>query len=351
MTLQMEPVSFEPEPVPIASDPSVQAAFELTRHLANPRPFYYWLDCLGSEGIGWVALYLAGTVTLPWAIAFFMVAVMAFYRAITFIHELAHVKGRWARLFRAGWNVLLGIPLLTPSFLYEIHLQHHARNLYGTVEDAEYLPWGVRPPYHSLLFPLVGLIAPLLMVVRFLVLTPLGWLIPPFHRWLYEWASALTIRFGYRRSESARKQSLGSSVQEVGASLWALLVVAAVFFELLPWRWVLLTLSAVAAVSFLNGIRTLTSHRYRGDERPMTFVDQVRDSINHPNGVLAEILAPTGLRYHALHHLLPSLPYHALPEAHRILIERLPADSFYRETNSPSLRSTLRTLWADARMR
>jgi fatty acid desaturase len=345
----MESVLPRSESAAITSDPLFRSAFELTRHLAAPRPLYYWLDCFGSELIGWVALFLAGTLALPWSLVFFGLAVVAFYRAIIFIHELAHLKTHEMRLFRRAWNVLLGIPLLTPSFLYETHLQHHARNLYGTVDDGEYLPWGVQPPQHILLFPLVSVIAPIATVLRFLVLAPLGWLIPPFHHWLYEWASALTLRFAYRRSEAASKESQGWRLQEAGAFLWALFMTALVISGTLSMRWVLWIMSAVAAVSFLNAIRSLTSHRYRSDQHPMTFLEQVRDSINHPDGILAEIWAPTGLRYHALHHLLPALPYHALPEAHRILMRRLPADSFYHKTNSPSLRSTLKTLWSSSK--
>jgi fatty acid desaturase len=59
--------------------------------------------------------------------------------------------------------------------------------------------------------------------------------------------------------------------------------------------------------------------------------------------------APVGLRFHALHHLLPGLPYHALPEAHRRLMAALPPDSPYRRTNSPSLRASLTHLFRDAR--
>jgi fatty acid desaturase len=351
VTLGMEPALSRSESALVTSDPLVRSAFELTRHLAVPRPLYYWLDCFGSELIGWVALFLAGTLAVPWNLVFFGLAVVAFYRAIIFIHELVHLKGQGMGLFMVGWNAFLGVPLLTPSFLYDTHLQHHARNLYGTIDDGEYLPWGIQPPHHMLLFPLISVMAPPLMVLRFLVLAPLGWLVPPLHRWLYERASALTIRFGYRRNESGRQQSPWWRVQEVGASLWALFVTALVVSGKLSLRWVVLTLSAIAAVSFLNAIRALSSHRYRNDEHSLTFVEQVRDSVNHPDSILAEIWAPTGLRYHALHHLLPSLPYHALPEAHRILMKRLPADSFYRETNSPNLRSTLKTLWTGARNR
>ena len=32
------------------------------------------------------------------------------------------------------------------------------------------------------------------------------------------------------------------------------------------------------------------------------------------------LIAPVGLRYHALHHWIPSLPYHNLGRAHRLLI-------------------------------
>jgi len=53
-----------------------------------------------------------------------------------------------------------------------------------------------------------------------------------------------------------------------------------------------------------------------------------------PPAVLPLLWAPVGLRYHALHHLLPNLPYHSLGAAHRRLLAQLPADSPYRATAS-----------------
>jgi fatty acid desaturase len=96
----------------------------------------------------------------------------------------------------------------------------------------------------------------------------------------------------------------------------------------------------------LNAFRTLGAHRYINDGGEMTFVEQLLDSVNYPRRpFLTELWAPLGMRFHALHHLFPSMPYHALPEAHRRLMEQLPADSAYRQTNCDSLPSALAQLW------
>ena len=74
----------------------------------------------------------------------------------------------------------------------------------------------------------------------------------------------------------------------------------------------------------------------------MTFVDQLLDSVNYPkHGWITELWGPVGTRFHALHHLFPSLPYHAFPEAHRRLVAALPEDSPYRQTEEPSLTAAI----------
>ena len=45
-----------------------------------------------------------------------------------------------------------------------------------------------------------------------------------------------------------------------------------------------------------------------------------------------ELWAPVGLRYHALHHWIPSLPYHNLGRAHRLLLSTLTPDAPYAAT-------------------
>jgi fatty acid desaturase len=138
-------------------------------------------------------------------------------------------------------------------------------------------------------------------------------------------------------------------MQEVAAGLWALAVLGAGALHYISWRWFLTFLAVTTAISFLNAVRTVLSHRFRNTGPALTVEDQVRDSVNHAGGGhLTELVCPVGLRFHALHHMLPSLPYHSLAEAHRILMRELPGDSPYFQTNSPGLWATMRTMWTEA---
>jgi fatty acid desaturase len=70
----------------------------------------------------------------------------------------------------------------------------------------------------------------------------------------------------------------------------------------------------------------------------MTVTAQYLDTVNVPPPALLPMLwAPVGLRYHALHHLVPNMPYHALGEAHRRLSAMLGADSPYHRASYPGL--------------
>jgi hypothetical protein len=79
-------------------------------------------------------------------------------------------------------------------------------------------------------------------------------------------------------------------------------------------------------------------------------VDQLFDSVNLKGmPLVTELFFPLNLRYHALHHLFPSLPYHSLAAAHRRLMAELPEDSPYRNTVYPGFWSVVRDVVRNAR--
>ena len=79
-------------------------------------------------------------------------------------------------------------------------------------------------------------------------------------------------------------------------------------------------------------------------------MEQLEDSVNiEGHWFWTELFFPLGLRYHALHHLFPSIPYYNLGRAHRRLMATLPEDSAYRATVYPSYWSVVRELLADAK--
>lgn len=253
--------------------------------------------------------------------------------------------------FRVGWDLLFGIPFLMPSFTYWTHLDHHRATHFGTPLDGEYLPFASGPPSRIVWYLAANFLVPLLAILRFAVLTPLTWLSPSLRQAVHRHASSLVIAPHYVRREPHQDELRVIRWQELGCFAWCLLVAVALAVTLPGWKAALLFVQLYAVfVLLLNAVRTLAAHRYGGDGRPMPFLAQVLDSVNYPQRAwLSELWAPVGLRYHALHHLQPGLPYHAFPTAHRRLLGELPADSPYRSTSEISLTSALRALWRRAR--
>ena len=116
---------------PLGDDNAMlKAAAGLTlRDLNVARPAVYWADMLGSALLGYAAL--AATIATGSTIVALisgLIAVLALYRAGSFIHEITHMKPNAVPGFYWTWNALVGVPLLVPSFMYEgVHNQHHAK--------------------------------------------------------------------------------------------------------------------------------------------------------------------------------------------------------------------------------
>ena len=316
----------------------LRAARDMTKDLGTARAAIYWPDMILSAALGYAGVagaILASGVALK--LAFGLVGALAFYRALMFIHELTHIHRDALPGFRLGWNLLVGIPLLVPSFMYEnVHTLHHKRTQYGTIEDPEYLPLALMKPWSLPLFVLVALLAPVGLVIRFAVLVPLGLIVPPVRKLVWERASALSINPDFRRRPPEgdfRKRVLW---QEIGGMVWSWALIGSIFA--FGWAPLLIAGAVLSLTAVLNQLRTLVAHLWENEGEAMTVTAQFLDSVNvPPPGLAAEIWAPVGLRYHALHHLMPSMPYHDLPEAHRRLRKQLGLGSTYEGANHPGM--------------
>ncbi len=318
----------------------------LVRDLHRANAAIYWSDLIFTAVLGWSSFALA-VVLVPFSwgmLAATVVAIFSLYRALCFIHEISHQNHRTLPRFEAVWNLLVGYPLLMPSFAYAgVHNDHHKISTYGTSEDPEYLPFA-RSSRLTVLFALESLLIPAALLVRFLILTPIGFLSPRFQTWLVVHASSLTINVRYQRSvtvellNKVRRHSAGILL------MWA----AAIGFALgglVPWRVFALWFVVTAIASFVNTMRTLGAHAYESSGDPLDRAGQLLDSIDTPGKFWTELWAPVGLRYHALHHYFPGIPYHSLPEAYRRFVSTVPMSTAYRKMSSPSLPHSLRSLY------
>jgi fatty acid desaturase len=345
--------------------------------LLRPKPWIYWTDFLLSIGAGNIAFALVRSFVdqyglFSWqAILAFIVQCLLFYRAVTFIHELVHLPKDGFRSFRIAWNLLCGIPFLTPSFIYQSHADHHRRKHYGTKKDGEYLPLGQRHPLYIVGYLAESFILGPVGAFRWLILTPLTWLHPKLRELIHARFSSMVTNPYYIRPLPSNQQLWFIRLQELGCFLWCgMFVFVGVYLGpklqasgmapkydawwlAPPMPFILHCYATSVVILLLNSLRTVVSHRWYNEwnkpEPEMTFTEQLLDSVNFPHRAwITELWGPIGMRYHALHHLFPSMPYHAMPAAHRALMAGLPADSPYRRTEELSMISALLDLWQRA---
>ena len=334
---------------PLHPDLSAAALHKRFARAFHPRPWIYWTDLLLSAGLGWglfawstrapVGTALHATLTAG--------AIFALLRAALFIHELAHLRPGEVRHFSTAWNLLVGIPALTPSLMYVgSHMDHHRRNAFGTPEDPEYVSmtrWG---RLRIAFFVVTGAFVPLLLVLRWGLVAPLSRICPPLRRLAVERMSTLVINVGYRRPGPRGRQLRRWKREETAAMLFVWAVAAGVALGWIPLAVILQFWIVTGGVWMTNQARTLVAHGYHNEGDPVDAEGQLLDSVNLDAwSPLTFLVAPVGLRYHALHHFLPGLPYHSLGRLHRQLTRELPSDSAYRRTAKGSLEETLRRLW------
>jgi len=338
---------------------SLTEARGLVRDLFVPRESIYWVDFLATILVGHLCFGLTRLLydlrveplwlRLLLQLATFSVQCACYYRAVMFVHEIVHLPERKFTAFRIVWNLLCGIPFLVPSFTYYTHLDHHRRKLFGTEQDGEYLPLASMSPWWILLYLSQCLWVPAIALVRFGLLTPLMWFCPPLRRLIHRRASSLVMDPAYLRPLPTAETLRYIRLQEFFCFLFiaGCAIIPPVFLDRWPLPLLVHAYATAVVLIFMNSVRTLASHRYWSEGRETTFSLQMLDSVTMDNdSPLAAIINPVGLRYHATHHLFPSLPYHNMRAAHKRLLEKLPADSPYRRTVEHSLIPVIRDLVA-----
>ncbi len=310
----------------------------LTRDLRPAAARRYVIDVTGAALGAWIAWGVAAWTDCPPGLRLASLATCSalLYRALMFIHELYHQPALHS--VRHLWHLLVGIPALLPLLLYQpVHHLHHRPDSYGTVADGEYEQLEGRSRRMALKLLVLNLGMPLAMLVRFGLLGPLGWILPVVRREFLPRFAHLTMRMPFTAPPLRGAAAAEAARIDIACTLWAWLLIVGLFtgHAALVATWAV----ALIGVATLNTLRALgCTHLYRERDEGRDALGQTADSVNvEGNHLLTRILCPIGLQYHALHHIAPSLPYHALPEAHRRLVSALPAESVYRQSSVPSL--------------
>lgn len=360
---QREPKQGKTDAAHRSDSPSQSTAFSFSQarsligDLSKPSPLVYWTDFLLSVLVGHVAFLMTCLLPQwyrgePWlAVALsgtYFLTIVLYMRAAMFIHELVHLPKNGFRGFRIAWNGLFGIWFMVPSFLYYPHVDHHRRKHYGTKHDGEYLSLSHTSRWVIIGFVVQALIIPFLAIARFLLISPVCWLVPAARRYIHRHASTMLVDPTYERNDASPRVMRMVILQEAFCFLTAGSLVFGPKLVTGSWfhsYWIVVYAVAIGVI-VLNEIRTLGSHRWNHTGEEMSFQEQLLDSVNYPHCPwISELWGPIGTRYHALHHLFPRLPYHNLGKAHRRLVAGLPADSPYHDTIAPSLTSEIIALW------
>ncbi len=316
----------------------LQDARQLAAQAAPPQAARYWRELLTSSAALWSGVALLFTQpggTLGLVFGFAAVVVGAF-RGLVFLHDVTHLGPGEVPGLRTAWNVLLGVPLLVPSFVYErCHPDHHRGDVYGTRADPEYQPYARQPLLRVLLALLMSLLVPSVLVLRFFVLNPLSVFSPALRRFVDGRLSSLAINPEYVAAPMTGALAKRALVLEVAGSGWVWLLAVACVTGLLPAPPLALVFAALHVVAAVNNVRALASHRYASTGERLDDAGVFADSVNVEGPSLwARLAMPTGAEHHALHHLAPRVPFHELRSLHERLRASLPAQATYHHASA-----------------
>jgi fatty acid desaturase len=315
----------------------------IVQDLHEPRPIIFWADLVCCVLTIQIGMYLSTPFpesfsTYPiQATTGFTAAAFALYRATYFNHELAHHSCRLPG-FGFVWNLVIGIPLLIPSFLYSDHRNHHSHQAFATERDAEYLPEHLRNSRGAAVLLVLAFVLPFIYIFRFAIIAPVAWAFPKIRHWVDVRASSLGLLGLSKRAAPTMTELNTWRRQERACFCFILIVGVCLLLGIIPIKFSIHYYAVIVSMLILHGMRIMVGHRYNTDSvGSHDRVDQVEDSFNFSaSGPITKLFLPLGFHLHALHHLFPNIPYHSMPEAHRRIAAFLPSNSIYHATESRS---------------
>jgi fatty acid desaturase len=332
---------------------SIGEAKRIVADLFVPNLYIYWSDFLFHISLGWISFFLIinDQIAFDVKLLLFFIAGLSLYRSVLFIHELAHFKKGTFRFFKIVWNLTCGFPLMVPSFTYlGVHIDHHKQKIYGTQADGEYMSFAFEVPMKIILMFLGSFLAPLVFLIRFMILTPLSYVNQKIREFTWEKASSLVIDLSYRRTQPTRVEEQKWKMEEGATCFYGWIVFFLMVFHFIPFQLAEWWYGITTFILLVNMARTLVAHGYQNPPNHiLQFEGQFLDSITIPgNPIFTPLWAPVGLRFHAVHHLFPGMPYHSLKVAHRRLLSQLPKSSVYFHTIQKSWLTAFKQLWLNS---
>ncbi|MDR3501698.1 MAG: fatty acid desaturase [Legionella sp.] len=302
------------------------------QHLKKINKTIYWLDLFLTALFAWTLFVLAcQTKNMFLSIVFLGMSSIFFYRGLSFVHEVTHhaphIKG-----YRVAWNLLFGMAFLYPSYVYENHLLHHRMDHYGSSKDAEYF---IINKKLSGLFRFLfwgQFVMPAKLIIRSLIF-PLVFISEKFSNFYEMHLCGFYLNPEYEKKPLSKRIKKNLYKEDLRCTLFAYMILGLIFAHQLPAYIILYWYSAAFILSFINSIRVVVCTHNYNYLSPRDRAEQIIDTFTLDKGlILPGLIAPIGLRYHALHHLFPGIPYHSLGKAHRMVCEAFPNNTAYKDT-------------------
>lgn len=338
------------------SDPTIQELSESSQWIHEIRsivaknhkdffrlnPTRYWFDFLLNLllAYGFATAFLMLPIGSWLQLAAFPFALFWLYRVTSLVHEVAHLRRGEMTAFKVTWNLLVGIITFSPSpFFTRHHRDHHSPKYFGSSRDPEYKRNMFT--HGSMIgltyFFLTILVTPGIVFLRFL-LVPLFWSWPRLREWVWMHASHLSMTFSpnYHAMRSPDERRNIALVEWLCCAR-ALQILLSVSLGGVTWTRLPLLYALGLGVLCLNMLRFMADHHGKSHGDVMEFEEHILDSCNYSGkDILTRIMFPFGIRYHALHHLFPSLPYHQLAAVHQSLSKGLSPQNPYHQLEQHS---------------